>query len=268
MLEQLLKLIGDFQKEAKEAGWKPTDTDATKVADALKGNEATQPIYQHVHDAGFDGAYGRKSERERNLETELAEAKKRADKAEAAVTRMKEEQPDVAALEEKYRGELEEKDQAITRLREEHDSDLDSIARDRAVATLAAKLVEKGVHPKWANVEAREAVDRLKVQRAEDGKDRSVQVLRQAGGVQALQADDPIDALATELRESVAPEFITAAGDSGSGVREGGTGGGGGGGIYDKVRQQAQAEHEKQRTDGPSGLARLRGERVPAKTES
>ena len=215
--------------ELSELIAKLTEHDAQDVADALQEN--AQSHYQTVYQRGFSTAHNEAKasakETEKKLEALQGQLAERDEKIEA----LQSEQPDVQAIEEKYQTRLAEKDEELTAAQEAARREVESIHRSRFESELAAELIAQGVEPDYAR-EVLVSKHRSRIQPTKTDDGYQLKVMGEDGMTPVQAADGKLaHVVASSIKESVGPKWITSNGDKGAGSQAGGKGSGG----YDPV---------------------------------
>lgn len=220
-----------------------TEHSTDDLAKALQAHarEVWQVAYNDGHRSGASKQRRDVEEAEKSLATvqgDLDEANKR-------ITKMEDDQPDLASIREEHR-------QEIDKLTGSHKTELserdEKVTRERlrnARSRLAYKLEhERGVDPEYAGtiLVSKEEVQR----RLTFNEDGSLVVLQNGKDIELVGTDkaDSLSLLAEELSTGVDAKWLSSKAGAGSGVRPPGAASSGKGDYFDKLRERQKAKLE------------------------
>lgn len=218
-------------------------------AKALK--EGAQPLYQAVFDLGHRLATKENKDKIRDLETERDTEKQRANGLQTKLEEAEKAQPDLAAVRKQYDAELTAKADEIKELKKAHKAEIKGARLEAKRENLRALL--NGIDPDYADIQVRKHEGRL------DFDNEGNLIVLQDGKKIPIQADDPLKALADEIRTATPPKFVVSNADGGSGTETGGANNNRGAAIYEKIRKDVK-EAEK----GEGGARKSAAERLGA----
>lgn len=211
-----------------------------------------QPLYQRAfaagHTAGLTKGRGEKAE----VEARLTEVQGQLETAQTQLREVQERTPDTNAIRTQYQNEIKTlKDQHKTALQAEKDKRVNA-EKDRAFATLQAKL-GKGLNPLVARLLVQDKAVRDRIHVNEDG---TLEVMQKGKEIPFSPADDQdvLDLFASELIADQPADFRLADGDSGSGVHTETVRTNSGKNEFDAIRDNAQKEREAAKAAGIKSL--------------
>lgn len=223
---------------------------AEALADALQ--EVHQAAYQAIYDRGHGGATSRLKSDIEDLEGKLSKEQKRRKKAEERAEQLEEENPEVGEIRSQYEEQLEEtREEYEERLRKQGET-LNSERRQRARSDLVAMLSGE-LDRDYAEVQVDRVLSNGRIRHDDEGE---IEVLQDGKDI-PIQADKPLEALASEITESADPKWRVSKADSGSGTQGSGAAGSGGSNRYDRIREKAKKERENARSSGPPAAERM-----------
>lgn len=233
--------MNEFLEFVKKFAGTMTSDEAAQVATALKGNAATQPIFQAAFDLGHGSATRDHNRRLKEIEKERDEAKTALATLQTEFDEFKTKTPNVVEIENKYKEEIKKAEKKVTDLQTAHKQERISWFKDQAKASVVQMLVKRGVDPEWAEylMSKPENDARLRVVEGEDGKPK-VEILKSGSEVTTLQAEKPFDAFADELRKDIKPQYIISNAEGGGTGERGGSSGTSN--VFDKVREETKTQ--------------------------
>lgn len=219
-----------------------------------------QPIYQIAHDRGHSAGMGKKGTEVTTLQTQLQQAQTERDTARTALEELKGKAPDNERLKAEYATQLQEAEAKFKAKESALKATLKATQRAWAKSDLVTHLVTKhNVDPDYAEVIASkdDVLDRISYN--DDGQIEIAQRGKQIPFAPG-EGQTHIGLLATELRETVPPKFVTTNADAGAGSENGGGSGATKGGFdYDKHAKKVADRRAQKRgqTDAPSYQERM-----------
>lgn len=233
------------------------------LLDAIKDNPAGKAaIFQPLFNDGHAKATAVATIEKEKLEKRALDAETALQASQKKVTKLTEENPDVAKIHEQYGREIKKLERDIEAAKEAGTARLIESKRESGATALEAELVGLGVDRDYAEVQSLKASNRSRI--LVDDKTQKFQVMQpdKPDIPYAGSERDQIKSLAVEIKATIKnPAFLI------SGVPGGGTGketapasNEGAKGLYDGIRQRAKdAAAAKTASSSSEELARRLG---------
>lgn len=229
MNEELKKLIEALNSYANK----------TELVAAIK--EHAKPVYQPVFNDGHGVATVAATAEKQRLEQRVSQAEEGRKQAEGELAKYKQEQPQLAQIDQQYKAKLEEKEREIAKLKETHATEKKGSRLDRTVSRLQAMLNQ------WVDADKVETMLSTKAvrDRLQFDENLALRVLQKGQQIPfAGTEEEQLKALAEELKGTVDSKFLLSGVQEGTGT-EGAAGGVGGAkkdkAFYDSIREKAKA---------------------------